>query len=317
MKLFFWLLAILVILAAVFLGALWMCFYLAFYASRKEKHPEEYSLPKGKIYEPYHEQMLVWMKETEGFPCQEMEITSFDGLKLKGKFYKYSDTAPIEIMFPGYRGDARRDFCGAAQRCFALEHSALIVDQRACGQSEGHVISFGVNESRDCRMWIDHVIQTLGPDVKIILTGISMGAATVLITAGMDLPKNVVGVLADCGYSSAEAIIKKVIKVDMKLPVKIMYPLVRLAGKVYGGFDIEDATPNEAMKKCKVPVLLAHGDNDVFVPCTMSQENYENCQSEKKLVLVPGAGHCLCYPVDIKAYLGELKEFWERMKIYE
>ncbi len=300
-----------------FCGILLYCFCIGFYASRRnEPGPEEHPLPEGKIYEPYYEQMLVWMKETEEMPCREMEITSFDGLKLRGRFYQYTENAPIEIMFPGYRGDARRDMCGAAQRCFVLGHSALIVDQRACGRSEGHVISFGVNESRDCEMWVEKVIETFGADVKIILTGISMGAATVLITAGKDLPPNVVGVLADCGYSSAKEIIKRVISL-MKLPPRIFYPFVRLAGKLLGGFDIEDASPIDAVKKCDVPVLLAHGDADAFVPCYMSEEIYKECVSEKKLVIVPGAGHCLCYPIDIDSYIAQLKAFWTDAGVYD
>ncbi len=192
----------------------------------------------------------------------------------------------------------------------------MIVDQRACGRSEGNKISFGVNESRDCLTWIDHMIKTLGPDVKLILTGISMGAATVMITAGQELPSNVVGVLADCGYSSAEAIIKKVIKVHMKLPVKVFYPFVRMAGKLFGGFDIEDASPVEALKKSLVPVLFAHGDADDFVPSYMSKECYESCASMKKLIMVPGAGHCLCYPIDKEAYIRELKAFWTQAGVY-
>ncbi len=308
------LLGIIFILMLIVGAILLVCFYIAFYASRKEPY-EEYPVPEGEIYEPYREQTIAWIKEIDQMPYREVEVKSFDGLTLRGRFYKYADAAPIELMFPGYRGNARRDLCGAVHRCFALGHSALIVDQRACGFSEGHVISFGVNESRDCRTWIDFMVETFGRDVRIILTGISMGAATVLIAAGTDLPENVVGVLADCGYSSAEAIIKKVIK-SMKLPVKVTYPFVRLAGKLFGGFDIATASPVHAMKKCKIPVLIAHGVEDAFVPCMMATENYENCSSVKKLLLVPGAGHCLCYPTDSETYIRELREFWTRASIY-
>ncbi len=305
-------------ITAVIIIILIYCFCVGFYASRKEqKHPEEYPLPKGEIYEPFYPQMRVWMDETRKIPCQKMSVTSFDGLTLRGRFYKYADSAPIEIMFPGYRGDARRDFCGAVQRSFALGHSVLVVDQRACGESDGHIISFGANESKDCVTWVNHVIEYIDINAKIILTGISMGAATVLITAGKELPDNVVGVLADCGYSSAEEIIKKVIKKDMKLPPTVFYPFVRLAGKLFGGFDIKDASPIEAMKKCSVPVLFAHGEEDEFVPCHMSQKMYEVCKSQKKLIMVPKAGHCLCYVMDIEKYIQELKDFWTEMNIYE
>ncbi len=313
----FWVLGITLILALLLFGGVVCCFVMCFYAKRKKpKNPNEYRLPEGAIYEPYYPQMLVWMKETDRLPCREMEIKSFDGLTLRGRYYQYSETAPVELMMPGYRGNARRDLCGAVQRCFALGHSALIVDQRACGRSEGHVISFGVNESRDCLAWIDYAIKALGKDTKLILTGISMGAATVLITAGAEeLPANVVGVLADCGYSSADEIIKKVIH-SMHLPVKLAYPMVRFAGKLLGGFDVEKASPREAMKHCRVPVIFAHGLEDDFVPNEMSRICFENCTAHKKLLLVPGAGHCLCYPIDIEHYIRELKTFWEQEGVY-
>ena len=317
MDFLWWLAGIAAVLIIAIFAVLLICFHMAFYASRKpKKNPEEYPLPEGDIYEPYREQMAAWIREVRQMPCEEFSVTSFDGLTLRGRFYRYSEDAPIELMFPGYRGEAERDLGGGVQRCFALGHSALIVDQRACGRSEGHVISFGVNECKDCLIWVDHLVSHFGPDVTIILTGISMGAATVLMASGCDLPKNVVGVLADCGYSSAEEIIKKVI-VDMKLPRDAAYPFVRLAGRLFGGFDIEDASPVDAVKNSRVPVLFAHGEADDFVPCQMSRDNYEACASQKALITVPGAGHGLCFPADQEGYIAKLRAFWNEMGIYD
>ena len=205
-----------------------------------------------------------------------------------------------------------RDLCGGVQRCFALGRSALIVDQRACGYSQGNVITFGVKERRDCRSWVDFMVGHFGEDVKIHLTGISMGAATVLMAAGYPLPKQVVGVLADCGYTSAREIIEKVIRVDLKLPVKLAYPFVKLAARLYGGFDLEELPPIEAVKNCTVPVIFYHGEADGFVPCDMSVRNFEACRApRKKLVTIPGADHGLAYPVDKQLYLQTLGDFFE------
>ena len=215
----------------------YVCFLLTFYAPKK-KLKEEFELPPGKIYEPYRETMMNWNRETRQLPCKEVSITSFDGLTLYGKYYEFSSDAPIELMFHGYRGSAERDLCGGVQRCFALGRSCLLVDQRTSGKSGGRVITFGVKESRDCLKWIDYIIENINKDAKIIITGISMGAATVTIAAGEKLPKNVIAALADCGYTSAKSIIKKVIK-DLKLPPNIMYPFVKFGARIYGGFDVE------------------------------------------------------------------------------
>ena len=172
------------------------------------------------------------------------------------------------------------------------------------------MITFGVLESRDCLKWIDFVLQSIDPDAKIILTGISMGAATVMIAASMELPPNVIGILADCGYTSTQAIVKKVMR-DLHLPPSLLYPPARLAARLLGGFDPDSASPIESMKRCRLPVIFFHGDTDDFVPCSMSEENYAACASEhKRLVIVPNAGHGLCFPVDMQGYLAELDAFF-------
>lgn len=304
----------------IFLGALatavvlillisYICFYLAFYVPhRKDTNSEEYPLPPGEIYKPHRDTMVKWMKEVRGIAHEEFYITSFDGLKLHGKYYEYSPDAPIELMLHGYRGNAERDLCGGVQRCFSLKRNVLLVDQRASGKSKGNVITFGVNESRDCLSWVNFIIEHFGKDAKIILTGISMGAATVLIAAGMPLPDNVVGILADCGYTSARDIIKKVIR-DMKLPANLLYPFVKLGARLYGGFKLEETSPIETVKKCKVPIIFIHGESDKFVPCEMSRQNYDACSSQKRLLTVPDAGHGLCYLIDRDGYINALTEF--------
>lgn len=289
----------------------YICFRIVFYVPKKSKLvTEEYSFPEGKIYEPYREVMKKWMQETRALSHEEVSITSFDGLKLYGKYYEYAPGTPMEIMFHGYRGSAERDLCGGVQRCFALGRSALIVDQRTSNKSEGNVISFGVNESKDCLAWVDFAIRHFGENTKIILTGISMGASTVLMAGGRTLPKNVIGILADCGYSSAKEIIQKCAK-QLRVSPTLIYPFIKLGARLYGNFDLEEYSPIEAMKTCCVPVIFFHGETDDFVPCDMSKSNYEACVAPKKLVTIPGAGHGLGYVVDSKKYMDTLKEFFE------
>ena len=301
---------ILLALAVLVLLIAYICFYMAFFVPRHGPvAPDDYTIPVGEIYEPFRDQMVAWMKEIRAMPHEHFYITSFDGLKLHGRYYEYAPGAPIELMFHGYRGNADRDLCGGVQRCFALKRSALVVDQRAAGESQGKVITFGIKEHRDCLAWVDFMVSHFGPDVKILLTGISMGASTVLMAAGKPLPPQVKGVLADCGFSSAKAIMCKVIR-QMNLPVKPLYPFVRLGAILYGGFDPESYSAAEAVKKATVPVLFFHGESDDFVPYEMSKENFDACASRKQLVLTPGAGHGLCYPVDPEIYLQTLRDFF-------
>lgn len=288
----------------------YICFRMAFYVpDRKPPVGDTIDIPQGKIYEPFRASMERWTHEVRAMPHEDMSITSFDGLTLRGKYYEFAPGAPIELMFPGYRGHAERDLSGGVQRCFRLGRSALIVNQRASADSDGNVISFGINEHRDCLTWVDFMLQRFGPDVKIILTGISMGASTVLMAGGKVLPPNVIGILADCGYSSAREIIQKVIG-QMGLPVKASYPFVKLGAKLYGHFDLEETSPAQMLQNCTVPVISFHGESDDYVPCYMSKANYEACSAKKRLVTVPGAGHGLSYPVAPEEYLNALREFF-------
>ena len=309
MDFLWWLLGIAVFLTAATLVIAYICYRMAFYVKPRKPVGDAIEIPEGEIYEPFREHMENWARQTRAMPCENVSITSFDGLKLTGKYYEYAPGAPIELMFHGYRGSAERDLSGGVQRCFKLGRSALLVDQRCSGGSEGHTITFGIYEHKDCLKWVEFMVEHFGKDVRIILTGISMGASTVLLASDKDLPSNVAGVLADCGFSSAKEIIKKVIT-QIGLPAELAYPFVKLGAKLYGKFDLEADSPIQAVKNAKVPVIFFHGEDDDFVPCDMSRAMYEACTSEKKLVTVPGAGHGLSFPFASQAYLDAVREFF-------
>ena len=302
------LLLILPILAVLLLIVTYICYRMAFYSPPRKPMGDKIDIPAGEIYEPYRAKMEAWAREVRAMPHEEFQITSFDGLKLYGNFYEYAPGAPIEIMFHGYRGNAERDLPGGVQRCFKVGHSALLVHQRCSGKSDGHTITFGIREHKDCLAWAEFAAEHFGPDISLILTGISMGASTVLMAGGYPLPANVVGILADCGFSSPKDIIKVVIG-KMKLP-QFSYFFVKLGARIYGGFDLEETSPEELLRKCTVPVIFYHGESDDFVPCSMSQTNYDACVSKKQLVTIPGAGHGLSYAVDPHTYLRTLLAFF-------
>lgn len=286
-----------------------ICYFMAFYSpKRKECSPEEYKFQLEELYEPYRQDMIKWMKDARALNPENLKIKSHDGLTLVGKYYEYKKGAPIEILFHGYKGNGERDLSGGIERCFAIERNAIIADQRGAGESDGHTITFGIKEHLDCIKWAEYVSERFGSDTKIILTGVSMGAATVLMASGKELPKNVVCILADCGYSTPREIIMKTIK-EMKLPPKIMYPFVKLGAKIFGHFNLDEYSPIEAVKNSKTPTIFIHGTNDDFVPYYMSEKMYEECTAKKSLVPIEGAGHGLAYPVNKEKYLQALQDF--------
>ena len=313
MEIFWIILAIICGLGLLSLITAAICFFKIFYVpDRKPRAEDDYDLPPDDIYKPFYDDMIEWTKRARALPHKKVEIKTFDGLTLRGRYYEHSPDAPIEIMMHGYHGNLERDLSGGIFRALDIGHSVLVFDHRASGLSDGNVITFGINESRDCRRWIDYVLTNINPSAKIILSGVSMGGATAMITSGYDdLPENIVGIIADCGYTSAEDIIKLVCR-DMKLPSSLLYPFVRLGARIFGKFDIDELSPNSQVKKSKIPTIFVHGDADAFVPMWMSVKNYDDCSARiKRLHIIKGAGHGLAFPVGRDNYLNELRDFFD------
>jgi pimeloyl-ACP methyl ester carboxylesterase len=291
-----------------FLLSVTLFLYVSF--SWNSKKNKEVVLPNAEEYKPHRAKIRAWIDEVETFPCQKMEMRASDGVILRGKYYTFYEDAPMELMFHGYRSDSVRDLSGGVLRAKKLGHNVFLVDQRGCGQSDGHFVTFGVKEHLDCLDWIEFILENVNKDATIILTGISMGASTVLMAGGYTLPKNVVGVLADCGFTSAEEIIKEVIT-QMHLPAKLIYPFIRFGGRVFG-IDFNRYTAKDGVAKASLPTLFFHGTTDDFVPCWMSEVNYDLCASaQKKLVKIEGAGHGLSYVIDEENYLQAMRDFFK------
>lgn len=301
-------LIIILLISAAVAAASYFCYRLAFSVPEQSREAL-FEMPDTEQYAPYSAEARQMISDALEIPYKEAVVTSYDGLRLFGKCYIASADAPWLIMLHGYRSGAERDFCGGLKFGIDSGFNVLLVDQRAHGKSEGKCLTFGIKERYDCLTWINYVISRAGDSCKIALYGMSMGAATVLMAAGSELPKNVACIVADCGYTSPKAIIKKVIR-EMHYPVFPTYALVRLGGMLFGGFDIEEYSAVQAMEKCDIPVLFIHGADDRFVPCDMGRENHRHCRAEgKKLLIVPNAGHGMSYMSDKRAYLGTVSEF--------
>lgn len=288
--------------------ASYVCYLLTFKVP-KRKTAEFLRLPDTEQYAPYREKTAQMFQSAQTIPYEEVWIQAFDGVRLFGKYYATSHGAPVQIMFHGYRSAAERDFCGGLPFALSEGYNVLLVDQRAHGKSGGKCLTFGFKERFDCASWIDYVLARFGLDTRIVLYGMSMGAATVLMAAGLSLPQNVRAIVADCGYTSPADILKRVLR-DRRYPVWLIYPLIRLGGRLFAGIDTEAASAREAMSHCTIPVCLFHGEDDRFVPCDMSRENYRACIAEnKRLLTFPGAGHGMSYLLDEERYLNELRSF--------
>lgn len=302
-----WIILILVVAAILFL--LHFGYKLAFYYKDPLASPYEYT--DDDQTRKCKEVLDNAIAEFENASYEDVTITSDDGLKLAGRYYHVADGAPLEIQCHGYKGNATRDFCGNWKIAREAGRNVLLIDERCHGKSEGHTITFGILERKDVMNWIQYAIQRFG-NVPIMLSGVSMGAATVLMVSGMELPENVKAVIADCPYDAPANIIKKVLGKDMGMPVGIVYPLIRLGGMLYGKFNLEASSPVESVKQSKVPILLIHGDDDRFVPYEMSCNIHAAAPDKIEFHTIHGAGHALNYVTAPEEYKEIVYAFTEK-----
>lgn len=307
-----WMIITISVLGAILL----LCLSFSFIAYRlvfhvPKNHVEDvYDIPKGEQYSNGRDKMIALIKEIDELPYERVYTQSIDGKKLSAKYYHVKDDAALQIIFSGYKGSSVRDCCGGNKLARDAELNTLMVDMRAHGMSEGNTITFGIKERYDCISWINYAISRFGKDVVIYLSGVSMGAATVLMATKLGMPKNVRGITADCPFSTPSAVIKAVCK-DMGYPPKLIYPFIYLGALLFGHFNLNAANASEAVKHTDVPILLMHGEDDRIVPCGMSKEIYDNCGGYAELHTFPNAAHAISYIADPERYKQTVLAFIE------
>lgn len=250
-------------------------------------------------------------EKLKNLPLEEMRITSFDGTPLVGHWYPCENTKRIIVAMHGWRSSWYKDFGMIADFWNNNGCSVLFAEQRGQQGSGGSHICFGLSERYDCLEWIKFINATFGDEKPIYLAGISMGAATVLMTAGLDLPQNVHGIMADCGFTSPKEIWRHVTTHNLHLSYRLHGFVADEMFKRKLNMGTDDYSTIEAMKNCRVPVLFIHGTDDNFVPVRMTYENYAACAAPKQLLIVPGADHGMSYYIERERYEKQVLEFWK------
>lgn len=295
------------ITAIVVLLLSFACYLFVFYSPKPRKDAAKRK-PFGNQYAKYWNRILKHICELEKMPCERVWITSHDGKKLFGRLYEIKKNAPIVLCFHGYRSFGLRDFCTSVS-CFGeMGFNVLVVDERAQGESEGHTITMGLKEERDCEEWIRYVISRFGTDCHIALAGVSMGGSVVLMASGAELPDNVKCILADSPYSSAKEQFESLLHA-FKLPAKLFYAFISMSARLWVGLKLSDCDVRYSIAKTHLPILVIHGLEDRFVSSAMSRKLHDEYPDKFQLELFENAGHALSYFEDEDRYKRIIGEF--------
>ncbi|MBO1299272.1 MULTISPECIES: alpha/beta hydrolase [unclassified Enterococcus] len=242
---------------------------------------------------------------------KEWHQTSADGLELSAIYLPASDSHKTAIVAHGYMGDAET-MANYAKMFHDLGYNVLVPDARGHGKSEGDYIGFGWHERKDYVKWIDQVIETNGQSEEIVLYGISMGAATVMMTSGETLPANVKAIIEDCGYSSVNEELSYQLNELFGLPPFPLIQVTSLMTKIRAGYFFGEADSIKQLEKNKLPMLFIHGDADTFVPYKMLDKVYQATNGPKEKYVVPEAEHAKAYSVDPEKYQQTVSSFLEK-----
>ena len=293
---------------AVFSGG-----YVFFVACRRMKeHPWlEPEKLKGTDYEKYAQHIQNSDRWLKTHHAQDVFMESHDGYRLHGYWVPVSDPKGTVLLAHGYRSTMLVDFGLIFEVYHKLGFNLLLPEQRCHGQSGGRFITFGVKESADMQDWIAFHNHNYG-SWQMIISGLSMGASTMLYLADLKLPENVKGIIVDCGFTSPAAILSKVFTSVTHLPAIPSIWAADLFARIFAGFSLYEKDSRKSLAKSKLPVLMIHGLADDFVPASMTQEAYDACTSEKEIYLVEGAGHGISYLREPDRYQNLVKAFLKR-----
>lgn len=275
------------------------------FVRRKEKQPK-----RPKWMEQYADVFSAAKEFLQRTPYEPVSIQSFDGLTLRARWYPAEQAKGTILLMHGYRANGFANFGYVMEFYHNLGYHLLLVSQRSHWESEGKYICFGVKERFDCRDWAEYLSKR--PECvgkSIFLNGVSMGATTVMMATGLDLPETVDGVIADCGFTSPWDVVADLAKRRFHLPVHPLLEGLDCMTRWFAGFRLRECSTLDALRRCKIPVLFLHGERDRFVPCAMTKKNYAACAAEKQLITVPEARHGGSYLTDQMGCQNALRHF--------
>jgi uncharacterized protein len=265
-------------------------------------------LLKEEEHQAKLEAIMAW-NEKQKFEI--VEITTDDELKLKARFLKNEHSnGKAVILAHGYKGNSQQ-MPGITKYYYDLGYDILKPDARGHGLSEGEYIGYGWHDRKDYVQWVRFLTDEKHAD-SIFLHGFSMGAATVLMTSGENLPVQVKGIIADSGYTTVLEELTHQLKYLYHLPAFPVMQVTSAITEFRAGYTFAEASALDSVENNKLPLFIIHGDRDELVPTEMAKRIFDKAKSDKQIWIVPGAGHTEAYTIAEEEYQKRLKQFLEK-----
>lgn len=238
-------------------------------------------------------------------PQINITVPSFDGTHLNAVLFPTATPSTrYAIVLHGYRSSPAACY-HIAKHYSEAGYNVLVPYMRAHYGSDAEYCTMGYLERLDLVEWIRY-ISGRSENAQIVLHGVSMGAATVMMATGENLPSSVICAVEDCGYTTAYDIYAHVISTQVHLPAFPTLDLLARSIKRKVGLDLKEASALDAVRRSKTPTLFIHGTADTTVPVEMARTLYANAACERELAIFKNAEHglsSLIYP----------EEYWKRV----
>lgn len=191
----------------------------------------------------------------------------------------------------------------------SLGYNVWVPEQRHHGESGGNAVQFGWKERFDALEWSRIAHECFGDDLQV-MHGMSMGAATVMMASGEELPEYLKGFVEDCGYTSVweefSYARKKYLRWDDE---KSLYRSEQINKQRYG-WDYHEASCLDQVAKCSKPMLFIHGGADPLVPTEMGWSCYRAKKTGyRELWIAPGSAHSKSFPDHPQEYVSRVRNF--------
>ncbi|MBN6888336.1 uncharacterized protein ACUXCC_002349 [Cytobacillus horneckiae] len=188
--------------------------------------------------------------------------------------------------------------------------NVVIYDHRRHGESGGKTTSYGYYEKHDLKVIVDWLKSLKGNDIQIGIHGESMGAATMLLYAGM-VEDGADFYIADCPFSDLKGQLTHHIRTTFKLPPNLLLPIGNAFLRFRDKYSILDVSPIAVIENIEKPILFIHSKDDRFILPEMTESLYELKNGPKKLYIAEKGAHAQSYNENKEEYERTVDEFLE------